>query len=58
VLLETVFGWPGLGQYLTRGLDDSDMNVVMGAVLLIGIVFFAVNAATDRLYRILDPRTR
>jgi peptide/nickel transport system permease protein len=58
VLIETVFGWPGLGQYLTRGLDDSDMNVVMGAVLLIGIVFFTVNAVTDRLYRILDPRTR
>ncbi len=58
VLIETVFGWPGLGQYLTRGLAESDMNVVMGAVLLIGVVFFTVNAATDRLYRILDPRTR
>ena len=34
------------------------MNVVMGAVLLIGVVFFTVNAVTDRLYRILDPRTR
>jgi peptide/nickel transport system permease protein len=58
VLVETVFGWPGLGQYLTRGLAESDMNVVMGAVLLIGVVFFTVNAVTDRLYRILDPRTR
>ncbi len=58
VLIETVFGWPGLGQYLTRGLAESDMNVVMGAVLLIGVVFFTVNAVTDRLYRILDPRTR
>lgn len=58
VLVETVFGWPGLGQYLTRGLAESDMNVVMGAVLLIGVVFFTVNAVTDRLYRVLDPRTR
>lgn len=58
VLIETVFSWPGLGQYLTRGLAESDMNVVMGAVLLIGVVFFTVNAVTDRLYRILDPRTR
>ena len=58
VLVETVFGWPGLGQYLTRGLKMNDMNVVMGAVLLIGVVFLAINIISDRLYRILDPRTR
>lgn len=58
VLVETVFGWPGVGQYLTRGLMMNDMNVVMGAVLLIGIVFLIINIASDYLYRILDPRTR
>ena len=58
VLIETVFGWPGLGQYLTRGLKMNDMNVVMGAVLLIGIVFLTINIISDKLYRILDPRTR
>ncbi|WP_343715749.1 ABC transporter permease [Inquilinus sp.] len=58
VLIETVFGWPGLGQYLTRGLKMNDMNVVMGAVLLIGVVFLVINIISDRLYRILDPRTR
>jgi len=58
VLIETVFGWPGLGQYLTRGLKMNDMNVVMGAVLLIGITFLVINIISDRLYRILDPRTR
>ena len=58
VLIETVFGWPGLGQYLTRGLTMNDMNVVMGSVMLTGIVFLIVNIVSDRLYRILDPRTR
>ena len=58
VLVETVFGWPGLGQYLTRGLVTNDMNVVMGAVLLIGCLFLLINLVSDRLYRILDPRTR
>jgi peptide/nickel transport system permease protein len=58
VLIETVFGWPGVGQYLTRGLMMNDMNVVMGAVLLIGLVFLTINIVSDRLYRILDPRTR
>ena len=58
VLIETVFGWPGLGQYLTRGLQMNDMNVVMGSVLTIGIVFLTINLISDFLYRILDPRTR
>jgi peptide/nickel transport system permease protein len=57
VLIETVFGWPGLGQYLTRGLTMNDMNVVMGAVLLTGTLFVGINLATDRLYRVLDART-
>ena len=57
VLIETVFSWPGIGQYLTRGLQMNDMNVVMGAVLLIGIVFLVINLISDILYRILDPRT-
>ena len=58
VLVETVFGWPGVGQYLTRGLQYNDMNVVMGTVLVIGLLFLAMNTITDWLYRRLDPRTR
>jgi peptide/nickel transport system permease protein len=58
VLVETVFAWPGLGQYLTRGIQMNDINVVMGSVLMIGVVFLVINLASDALYRILDPRTR
>jgi peptide/nickel transport system permease protein len=58
VLIETVFAWPGLGQYLTRGIQMNDINVVMGSVLVIGLVFLTVNLVSDALYRILDPRTR
>ena len=58
VLIETVFGWPGLGQYLTRGLMMNDMNVVMGSVLLTGLLVLVINTICDRLYRVLDPRTR
>ncbi len=58
VLVETVFAWPGLGQYLTRGLMQKDMNVVLGCVLLIGVVFLVVNKASDLLYGLLDPRAR
>lgn len=58
VLVETVFDWPGVGQYLTRGLQYNDMNVVMGTVLVIDLLFLAMNTITDWLYRRLDPRTR
>lgn len=58
VLIETVFAWPGLGQYLTSALFFADMNAVLGSVLLIGIISIAINLLSDIAYRFLDPRTR
>lgn len=58
VLVETVFTWPGFGQYLTSSLLLGDMNAVMGCVLLVGLIFVSLNLLTDMLYRIFDPRTR
>lgn len=58
VLIETVFAWPGLGQYLTTALFFADMNAVLGSVLLIGIISIAINLLSDIVYRFIDPRTR
>lgn len=58
VLTETVFGWPGFGQYLTAGLLAGDMNVVLTCTLLVGVIFLTLNLVSDLLYRVLDPRTR
>jgi peptide/nickel transport system permease protein len=58
VLTETVFAWPGLGQYITNSLQNADMNAVLGGTLVIGTVFVALNLLSDLLYRLLDPRTR
>jgi len=58
VLTETVFGWPGFGQYLTTGLLAGDMNVVLTGTLLVGLIFVTLNLVSDVLYRVLDPRTR
>ena len=58
VLTETVFGWPGFGQYLTTGLLAGDMNVVLTCTLLVGVIFLALNLVADVLYRVMDPRTR
>ncbi len=56
VLIETVFGWPGFGQYLTNALVIGDMNVVVACTLIIGCVFIALNVISDLLYKIFDPR--
>ncbi len=58
VLVESVFSWPGLGQYFTNALLIGDMNAVMAATLLMGSIFLGLNLLSDILYRVLDPRTR
>ena len=58
VLAETVFAWPGLGQYLTNSLQNADMNAVLGGTLVIGAIFVGLNLVSDLLYAVLDPRVR
>jgi peptide/nickel transport system permease protein len=58
VLVETVFGWPGFGSYLTDSLLLGDMNAVMGSVLVVGVLFVALNLGADALYRVFDPRAQ
>ena len=58
VLTETVFSWPGLGQYLTGSLLNADMNAVLGATLVVGLTYVGLNLFADLMYRVLDPRTR
>jgi peptide/nickel transport system permease protein len=58
VLTETVFAWPGLGQYITNSLLNADMNAVLGGTIMVGAVFVGINLLSDLLYRTLDPRAR
>jgi peptide/nickel transport system permease protein len=58
VLTETVFAWPGIGFYITNSLLNADINAVLGATLVVGAVFIALNLASDAVYRLLDPRLR
>lgn len=58
VLVETVFAWPGFGQYLTSNLLMGDMNAAMACVLLVGVIFVLLNFISDLLYRMFDPRTK
>ncbi len=58
VLTETVFAWPGLGQYITSSLLSADMNAVLGGTVVVGTVFIGLNLVSDLLYRLVDPRAR
>jgi len=58
VLTETVFAWPGIGQYITTSLFNADMSAVMGGTIVVGTCFIGINMLSDLLYRLVDPRTR
>ncbi len=58
VMTEVIFSWPGIGQYLTVSLLNADMNAVLGATLVIGCVYIALNMLADVAYRLFDPRVR
>jgi peptide/nickel transport system permease protein len=58
VVTETVFSWPGLGQYLTVSLLNADMNAVLGATLVVGASYLLLNLIADAIYKLMDPRVR
>jgi ABC-type dipeptide/oligopeptide/nickel transport system permease component len=58
VLLETVFGWPGIGRAVVDALAARDFPVLQGAFFLTAIVVVGMNLVVDILYGYLDPRVR
>jgi len=58
VITETIFAWPGIGQYITKSLFNADMNAVIGGTVVVGIGFVGINMLSDVLYRMVDPRAR
>lgn len=58
VLTETVFSWPGIGQYAYQASISLDFPAIMGVTMLIAFVFILVNLIVDITYVFLDPRLR
>jgi len=58
VLVESVFSWPGLGEYAYRSALSLDLRAIMGVSLVVAIVYIIVNLAVDLLYAVIDPRIR
>jgi len=58
IVVEVVFAWPGLGRLVFNSVASRDYPVIQGAVLLIAVLFLAVNLVVDMLYAVVDPRIR
>lgn len=56
VLVETVFGWPGLGRLAFEAVFQRDHNLLLGILLMSSLLVVAVNLAVDLVYARLDPR--
>ena len=58
VVIEIIFGLPGIGRYFVQGALNRDYTLVMGVVLMIGVLIVFFNLLVDILYAVLDPKIR
>lgn len=56
IIVESIFGWPGIGHALVHAIFSRDVPMVQGTALVLGLGFVVVNAAIDLAIRRLDPR--
>jgi peptide/nickel transport system permease protein len=55
-VVEVVFAWPGIGNYLAQAIPIGDLAAVTGVSVVIGLIFIVVNLVVDLLQGIADPR--
>jgi ABC-type dipeptide/oligopeptide/nickel transport system permease component len=55
-IVETIFGWPGLGRLTVQAIFDRDQPVVLGAALTVATIYLIVNFLVDVVHAWLDPR--
>jgi peptide/nickel transport system permease protein len=58
VVIENIFGLPGIGSLLVDSINGRDAPVVQAIVLLMAVAVIVVNLIADLLYQVLDPRIR
>ncbi len=58
VVVETIFGIPGIGRYFVDGALSRDYTLVMAVVIVVGVAIVVFNLAVDLLYGVVDPRVR
>lgn len=55
-ITETVFSWPGLGKTYVQSIQIFDMSLILGITMIITVMIFFSNLATDLFYAVVDPR--
>ena len=55
-IVEVIFGWPGVGLLLIRGIEARDLPVVTAAIFVVALIVMVCNLAVDLIYSWLDPR--
>ena len=58
VVIETIFGIPGIGRYFIQGALNRDYTLVMGAVIVYAVLIILLNLIVDLLYGLLDPKVK
>ncbi len=58
VVVETIFGLPGIGRYFVEGALNRDYTLVMGTVVIVAVFVLLFNLVVDVLYALIDPRVR
>jgi ABC-type dipeptide/oligopeptide/nickel transport system permease component len=58
VVTETIFAWPGIGRLVVEAIFNRDFPIVQGVVLVVSLIFVAVNLLVDVAYVVIDPRIR
>jgi peptide/nickel transport system permease protein len=58
VLTETIYSWPGMGQYLVNSVNSRDYVAVQGTIFVFAVCVILVNLCTDLVYAYIDPRIR
>lgn len=58
VLVEQIFGWPGIGSYAFNSATNLDVPSIVGVTLFVAVVYITVNLTVDLLYGVIDPRIR
>ena len=58
IIIETIFGWPGVGLLIFEHINARDFPVLQGAVLLLATFFVGINLLVDLMYRLVNPRVQ
>jgi peptide/nickel transport system permease protein len=58
VLVESIFAWPGVGQYAYKSAINLDLPAIMGVSMFVALVYILINLIVDLLYGVIDPRIR